>query len=97
MAILIRVVDLVVILSEASSAWAAVVAGQLLGAFLAIIVASSSVDGTGLVGDFVLGHPLESVVGLTSVAAVVSGAGDEDLWGDVDVWPGGVSLDLDSV
>jgi hypothetical protein len=54
MSILIGVVDLVVVLGKTTCPWAAVVAGQLLGALLTVVVASTSVDGTGFIGDFVL-------------------------------------------
>ena len=58
---------------------------------------SGSVNGAGLVGDLILAHPLEGVEGLSTVAAVVTGARDKNLWGDVDIGPSSLSGDLDSV
>merc|ERR1712086_415348 len=97
--VLVSMVDLVVILSPASFAWivGAVFAHDLISALLAVVMSSCSVDGAGLIGDLVLVHPLEGVVGLTTVATVIAGAGDEDLRGDVDIWPAGIPLDLDPI
>tara|TARA_B110000285_G_scaffold232124_1_gene302448 strand:- start:416 stop:619 length:204 start_codon:yes stop_codon:yes gene_type:complete len=64
---------------------------------LAIVVTSGSVNGAGLVSDFVLSHPLESIVGLSTMASIITTAGDEDLRSDVDVWPLSLSSDLDSI
>jgi len=95
--VLIGVVVLVVVLGPASLAWAAVVALELLRALLTVVVASGSVDGASLISDLVLGHPLEGVVSITTVASIITRAGDEDLRSDVDIWPLSLSGNLDSV
>ena len=95
--VLISVVDLVVVLVPAALAWGAVLAHDLLGALGTIIMSSGSVDGAGLISDLVLVHPLEGVVSFTTVATIILGAGNENLRGDVDIWPGCLSLDLDSI
>jgi len=60
-------------------------------------VASSSIDRAGLVSDFVLAHPLESVVSLSTVATIITTARDKNLRSDVDIGPGSLSCDLDSI
>jgi len=60
-------------------------------------VATSSIDRASLVGDLVLGHPLERGEVITTKAAVIGATRDEDLRGEVDIGPGGVSCDLDAV
>jgi len=70
--VLISVIDLVVILIEASLRWVAVLAHDLLGALGTVVVTSGSVDGASLISNLVVVHPLEGVVGLTTVAAIVS-------------------------
>mmetsp|Transcript_12625 Transcript_12625/g.21241 ORF Transcript_12625/g.21241 Transcript_12625/m.21241 type:complete len:592 (+) Transcript_12625:45-1820(+) len=95
--VLLDAVHEVLVGHEAGLVGHAVLAHGHGGALLAVVVATGSVDGAGLVGDLVLVHPLEGVVCLSSVAAVVATAGDEDLGGDVDVRPGSIPLDLDPV
>merc|ERR1711920_720655 len=78
--------------------WVTVSADVHGGANLTVVKTTSSVDGASSVGNFVLGHPLECVVGLTTVASLVGSlTGDDDLWGDVDVWPCSLSGDFNSV
>jgi len=60
-------------------------------------VATGLVDGAGLVGDLVLRHPLEGAEGISTKAAVIGAARDEDLRRDVDVGPGCVSSDFDTI
>jgi hypothetical protein len=60
-------------------------------------VTSGSVDGAGLISDLVLVHPLEGIVSLTTMATIITRAGDQNLWGDVDIWPCSLSGDLDSI
>jgi hypothetical protein len=77
--------------------WHAVFTSELLGALFTVIVTSGSVDSASLVSDFVGVHPLESVVSFTTVATIILRARDENLWGDVNIWPGSLSSDLDSI
>ena len=68
------------------------------GALSTVSVSSGSVDGAGLVSEFVVVHEFVGRDGITTVAAVVvGGAGDHNLRRDVDVWPLSVSSDLNSV
>ena len=63
--------------------------------FSLLFIAKGAVDGTSLISDLIVGHPLEGVVGLTTVAALVLLlARDDDLGGDVDIGPGGLTGDL---
>ena len=63
-----------------------------------VSVASGSVDGAGLVSEFVVVHELVGGYCITTVAAVVIGrAGDHNLGRDVDIWPLSISSDLNSV
>ena len=91
-------IDVVGIGDEAGLSGRAVSAHIHGRALLAIVVTTSSVDGAGLVGDFVEVHPLESVVSFTTVAAIVFHfAGDEHLRGNVDVRPGSITGDLNAI
>jgi hypothetical protein len=85
--ILIGVVDLVVVLVPAALGWGAVLALDLLGAFGAIIVSTSSVDRASFIRGLIGVHPFESVVSLTTMATIITGAGDQNLRSDVDIWP----------
>ena len=92
-------VDQVLVGDEASLTWVTVTANvhgrAWLGNLSLLLVTESTVDGASLIGDFVVGHPLESVVGLTTVATkVLLLARDDDLGGDVDIGPGGLTGDL---
>jgi len=69
-------VDLVVVLVPASLGWGAVLTHNLLRAFGTIIVTSGSVNRASLISDLVGVHPLEGVVSLTTVTAIVTRAGD---------------------
>ena len=97
MAVLIGVVDLVVVLVKASLGWVAVLAHDLLGAFGTVVVTSGSVDGASLISDLIAVHPFEGVVSLTTMATIITRAGDQNLWGDVDIRPSSLSVVLDSI
>ena len=61
-------------------------------------MSTSLVDGASLISDLVLRHPSESVVGVTSMATIIRGlARDQNLGSDVDLGPGSVSSDLNSI
>jgi hypothetical protein len=62
-----------------------------------VVVASGSVNCAGLISDFILVHPLESVVGFSTVAAIVTTARDKNLRSDVDIRPSSLSSDLNSI
>ena len=56
------------------------------------------VNRAGSVGDLVLGHPLEGAQSVSTVAAIcITLARDEHLRRDVDIGPGSLPRDLDSV
>jgi hypothetical protein len=95
---LVNSIDKVLIWDEASLTWVTVTADFHGRALHSVVVTTSSVNRAGSVGNFVLGHPCEGVVGLTTVASLIwSLTRDKDLWGDVDVWPGSLSVDLNSI
>jgi len=95
---LLDTVDHVLVGDEASLTWVAVAADVHGGTELTVVVALGAVDGASLIGDLVVGHPLEGVVSLTTVAAIVFLlAGDDDLGGDVDIGPGGLTGTLNSI
>ncbi len=71
MAELINSVDVVLVWDDASFSWNAVSAFVHCRANLTVVKTSSSVDGAGLIGDFVVSHPFEGVVCLTTVAAEI--------------------------
>jgi hypothetical protein len=92
---LINSVDEILVGDEASLTWVAVTADVHGGANLSVVETTSAVDGASLISDFVLGHPLEGVVSLTTVASLVGSlTRDDDLRGDVHIGPGGLSSDL---
>jgi len=65
---------------------------------MAIFPATSLVDRASLIGDVVVVDVLKSIHGLTSRATeVLVLTGDDDLGRDVDVGPGSLSLDLNSI
>ena len=77
---LVNTVDVVLVWNNASFSWNAVSAFVHCGANLTVVKTSSSVDGAGLVSNFVVSHPFESVVCLTTVAAKIFVlAGNDDL------------------
>ena len=68
------------------------------GANLTVVVTTSHVGGAGLISDVVLVDPLESVEGKSTVATIIRGlTRDEDLRGDVNLGPGTITSDLDSI
>jgi hypothetical protein len=92
---LINSVDEILVGDEACLTWVAVTADVHGGANLSVVETTSAVDGASLISDFVLGHPLEGVVSLTTVASLVGSlTRDDDLRGDVHIGPGGLSSDL---
>jgi hypothetical protein len=97
LAVLLGSIDQVFVWDEARLVWHAVLADSHGRASLSVIVTSGSVDGASLISDLVLGHPLESVVCLSSVATIITTARDENLRSDVDVWPLSLSSNLDSI
>ena len=95
---LVDTVHEVLVGDEASLTGVTVTADVHGGADLTVVKTTAAVDGASLIGDLVLGHPLEGVVGLTTVATKVGSlTRDDDLGGDVDIGPGGVTSDLDSI
>jgi len=96
--IFVDAVHSVLIRDEAGLTRVAVAAHVHSAANLTIVMTSGSVDGASLICNLVLSHPLEGVQVPATVAAVVIGlTRDENLRGDVDIGPGCLSLDLDSV
>jgi len=95
---LLSLVDVVGVGNEAGLTGVAVSAVGHGGADTTVVEATSSVDGAGLVRDLVVGHPLVGEDGITTVTSEgVVLTVDKNLGSDVDVGPGGVSGDLDSV
>lgn len=69
-----------------------------LRAFKTVGPASSLVVGAGFVGDGVVVDVLVSNHRITTIAALIGGlAGDEDLRSEVDIGPGSVTQDLDTI
>ena len=98
MVILVNLVDQVLVWNKTSLTWTAVSADVHSGADSAVVMTASLIDRAGLIGDLVLGHPLEGVESVAAVAAVVLVlAGDEHLRGNVDLRPGTGASNLDSV
>ena len=95
---LINSVDEILVWDEACLTWVAVTADVHRRANLSIVETTSAVDGASLISNFVLRHPLESVVGLTTVASLVGClTRDDNLRGDVDIGPGSLSSDLNTI
>ena len=95
--VLIDTIDLIGVWNKAWFTWHAVLTNGHSRARLTIVVTSSSVNGAGLISDLVRVHPLEGIISFATVATIISRAGDEDLRGDVDIWPSSLSSDLDSI
>jgi hypothetical protein len=94
---LVNIVSVVGIRDEATLSRHAVLALEHGAALGAIIVSTSSVDRASFIGNVVVVHPLEGVVSLTTMAAIISRARDQDLRGDVDIRPSSFSIDLNSI
>ena len=95
---LVNTVDEVLVGDEACLTGVAVTADVHSRADLTVVETTGAVDGASLISDFVLGHPLEGVVGLTTVATLVGGlARDDHLRGDVHIGPGTLTSDLDTI
>jgi hypothetical protein len=97
--VFVNLINVVGIWDVAVSAWVAISAQSDIRAWVAVIVASGSVDRAGLVSDEVVLDVLVGGKGLTSMApeVVVGVTGDQNLGSKVDVWPGGISYDLNSI
>jgi hypothetical protein len=95
--ILISVVDVIFIGGEAGLSRHAVLALDDFRALSTVIVSSGSVDGASLISDLVGVHPLEGIVGLSSVASIILRARDKNLRSNVDIRPGSLSGDLNSI
>ena len=95
--VFLGLVDVILIGDEATLTGHAVLALDHGRALTAVVVATGSVDRAGLIGTFVLAEPLESVVSLTTVAAIVTRAGDKDLRGNVDIGPSSFAGNLDAI
>jgi hypothetical protein len=93
-----HVVDAVGVGHEAGLVGHAVLAHCDVRALDSIVMASCSVDGAGLISDFIVLHEVVGANGISSVAAIVEAtAGNHYLGRDVNIWPGSISGDLDSV
>lgn len=66
-------------------------------AFLAVIMASCSVNGASLIRCLICMHPFKSIKSFTSVAALITTAGDKHLRSNVNVRPSCTSCNLDSI
>jgi len=78
---LVNSIDKVLIWDKAGLTWVAVTAGLHGRAFLTIVVTTGSVDRASSVSNFIVCHPCESVIGLTTVATLIwSLTGDKNLW-----------------
>jgi hypothetical protein len=69
---LVDLVSVVLIRDKASLSGHAVLALEHGAAFNTVIVTTSSIDGAGFIGNVVVVHPLEGVVSLTTVAAIIT-------------------------
>jgi len=70
--ILINIISIIKIKDKTSLAGHAVFALEHGGALGAIIVTTSSVNRASLIGNVVVVHPFEGVVGLTTMTAIIS-------------------------
>jgi len=98
--VLVDTVNLVVIGDEASLGRVAISGDLHSGALGSVVVTTGQVDGSLSIGDLVGAHPLESLDGFSSVATtsiVIKIARDEDLGRDVDIGPGCLTGDLDTI
>jgi hypothetical protein len=66
---------------------------------LAICPASSCVNGASFISNLVFMHPFECWHGITATAALIWSilTWDQVLWCQIDVWPCGISKNLDSI
>jgi hypothetical protein len=97
-AVLLNVVFVVLLGDDASFTGSAVSAVRHSRATNTVVPASTLVDGASLIGDVVVEHPFVGVGCITTVAAVVFLlAGDDELNGQVNVWPLSITGDLDSI
>ena len=96
--VLLNTIGVILVRNEASLTRVAVTAIAHGGANLTVVVTTGHVGGASLISDVVLVDPLESVEGKSTVATIIRGlTGDEDLRGDVDLGPGTITSDLDSI
>jgi len=95
---LVNSVDFVLVWDEAWLVWVAVSADGDVGTLHTVVVSSSGVDGTSLIGDIVVVHPLVGVDWFTTMATIVFLlTGDDYLRRDVDIGPSSLSGNLDSI
>jgi len=98
MAEFIYTIDVILVWDETSFSRDAVSADVHWRAYLAVVKTATSVDRASLISDFVVSHPLKSIVCFTTVAALIFGlARNYDLWRNLNVRPCGVSCNLYSV
>jgi len=97
--VLVNLVNVVRVWNKAGFTWITVSAHGDVGARVSIIMASGSVDRTGLVSNVVFKYVFVGGEWVTTVAAlaVLSFARDQYLRSNVDIWPSSVSHDLDSI
>jgi len=96
--ILINSIDIVGVWNEAWFMWITVTTDGDWRAIYTIVIASGSINGAGLIGNFVVVHPFVCINWITSVASVIFLlTGDNNLRCDVNVWPNSISLDFDSI
>jgi hypothetical protein len=97
-AIFVNTVDIVAIRNSTVFAWMTVSALDIIGTANTIIVTSSLVSRAGFIGNVVVVDVFVCSEGITTVTAHIGGlTGDQDLRGDVNIRPGGVSHDLNTI
>lgn len=95
---MVNLVDWVLLGDEAVFEWVAVLADGNWRTLKTVVVSSGLVDGAGLIRSLMEVQPGVSVDSVTSMATVgYCVAGNQYLRTDVDVRPGCLSSDLDSV
>jgi len=83
---------------ETGLTWVAVTANVHGRADLTNVIALGTIDGARLISDLVIGHPFERVISIASMAPVILGlARDDNLGGDVNIGPGGLTGNLNSI
>ena len=91
-------VDLCSFLSPASSVGKTVSALNISTASNSVIMAKSLIGGAGLISDIIMVDPFISVFSVTSIASIIRGfTRNEDLWGEIDVWPLCISSDFNTI
>jgi hypothetical protein len=96
--VFINTVGVIVVWNEASLTGVAITAIAHGRASLTVVVTTGHVGRAGLISDVVLVDPFESIEGESTMATIIrSLTRDEDLRGDVDLGPGTITSDLDSI